>query len=121
MFRFALRRLEVARLLTETVDTTEVEEVFLLWSALTGVTVSTVDCVVDGTTGAASGSKTEVTVGAADDVDADPSDTTEAATAILGCAIKIKSKSKTELVIAVGVRKLSCKTQASRIDSRAAA
>ena len=50
----------MARVLEETVFTIEVEEVCTLGSAITGVTVKTVDCVVNGTTGAADINETGV-------------------------------------------------------------
>ena len=47
-------------MLEESVVTTEIEEVCAFWSAVTGVTVSTVDCVVNGATGAADDNETDV-------------------------------------------------------------
>ena len=76
-------------MLEEAVVTTEVEEVCAFGSAVTGVTVSTVDCVVDGATGAANGNET--------DVELEASVVTEAATAILGGAIVL------EIVVGVGL------------------
>ena len=70
-------------MLEEAVVTTEVEEVCAFKSALTGVTVSTVDSVVASTTGAADGNET--------DVEEEASVVTEAATAILGGAIVLET------------------------------
>ena len=86
---FALRRREVARVLEEAVVTTEVEEVCAFGSTVTGVTVSTVDCVVDGATGAGDNNET--------DVEEEASVVTEAATAILGGTIV------PEIVVGVGL------------------
>ena len=82
-------------MLEETDDTTEVEEACTLGSAVTGVTVNTVDCVVDGTTGAVDGIEV--------DVDAVDSVATEAATATLGGAIALKTVVGARLVAAVAV------------------
>ena len=82
-------------MLEETDDTTEVEEVCALGSAVTGVTLNTVDCVVDGRTGAIDGIET--------DIDALDIVATKAATAILGGAIVLKIVVEAELVIAVDV------------------
>ena len=73
----------------ETDDTSEVEEACALMSAVTGVTVNTVDCVVDCTTGTADGSER--------DVDAVESVATEAVTATLGGAIVL------EIVVGAGL------------------
>ena len=56
----ALRRREVPRVSAEVVDTTEVAKVCALQSVVTGVTVSTVDCVLDGTTWAGNGNETDI-------------------------------------------------------------
>ena len=45
---------------TEVVSTTDVAEICVLGSVVPGVTVSTVDCVLDGTTGAADGNETDI-------------------------------------------------------------
>ena len=75
---------------------TEVEEVCALGSAVTGVTVNTVDCVVDGTTGAAGGNETNV--------DEEASVVTEAAAAAtLGGAIVLEIVVEAGLVTAVDV------------------
>ena len=71
--------------------------------AVTSVTVSTVNCVSALTTGAADGSKTDVAVAAADDVDEEASVTTEAAAAILGGAITLEITVVAEFVTAVVV------------------
>ena len=80
-------------MLEETDDTTEVEETYAFGSAVTGITVNTVDCVVDGTTGTADGTET--------DVDAVDNVAKEAATAILGGAIVYETVVKSGLVTAV--------------------
>ena len=97
-----MRRREVARVFEETVDTTEVE-VCILGSSVTGVTVSTVDCVVDGTTGAAGGNETNVAVGAVEDGVEEASATTEAAAAILDTTITLETAVVAEFVTAVNV------------------
>ena len=50
----------MSRVSAEVVSTTEVAEVSVLGSVVPGVTVSTVDCVLDGTTGAADGNETDI-------------------------------------------------------------
>ena len=82
-------------MLEETDDTTEVEAACVLGSAVTNVTVNTVDCAVVGTTGAADGTKT--------DVDAVNSVATQAITAILGGAIVLETILRAGLVIEVDV------------------
>ena len=51
----ALRRREVSRVCAEIVSTTKVAEICVLGLVVPDVTVNTVDCVLDGTTGAADG------------------------------------------------------------------
>ena len=99
----ALRRREVARVLEKTFVNTEVEKVLAIGWAITIITVSTVDCVVDGTAGAAGGCETDVAVETAVDVDEKASVMTEAAAAILGGAIALETAVKAELVTAVDV------------------
>ena len=97
----ALRRQEIARVSAETVDTNEVKDVYVLESVVTVVTVSTVDCVVDGTTGADCGCCTDDAVGVADNVDADASVAAEAEAAILGSASKFETVLGAKLVTAI--------------------
>ena len=82
-------------MLEETVVTTEVEKVCAFRSAITNVTVSTVGCVANHTTGTADGNKT--------DVDEEASVVTAAAPAKLGGAIVCETAVKAELVTAVDV------------------
>ena len=82
-------------MLEEIDDTIEIEKACSLGSAVTDVTVNTVDCVVDGTTGGANGTES--------DVDAVDSVATEAATAILGGAIVLETVLEAGLVTAVDV------------------
>ena len=77
-------------------DTTEVEEVCALGSAVTGVTVNTVDCVVDGTTRVAGGNETDVDKEASVVIAA-------AASATLGGAIVLEIAVGAGLVTAVDV------------------
>ena len=94
--RFALRRREVSRVSAEIVITTEVAEVNVLESVVTGVNVSTVDCVLHGTTGAADGNET--------DFDEDASVVIAAAAAAkLGSAIVLEAAVKAEVVTAAYV------------------
>ena len=93
----------MAGVLEETVVTTEVEEACALGSAITGITVNTVDCVVDCTTGAAGGCETDVAVGAADGVDEEASVTTVETAARLGGAIALEIAVGAELVTSVNV------------------
>ena len=76
-------------MLEESVVTTEIEEVCAFESAVTGATVSTVDCVVDDETGAADDNET--------DVEEEASVVTEAATTIIGGTIVL------EIVVGVGL------------------
>ena len=70
----------MSRVSEEVVSTTEVAAVCVLGSVVPGITVNTVDCVLDGTIGAADSSVT--------DIDEDASVVTEAAaTTTLGNAI----------------------------------
>ena len=85
----------MARVLEEAVVTTEVEEVCSFGSAVTGVTVSTFDCVVNGTTGAADGNEI--------DGENEDSAVTEASTAILGGAIVLETVVEAGPVTAVDV------------------
>ena len=55
-----MRRRKVSRVSAEVVSTTEVAGVCILGSVVQCVTVSTVDCVLDGTTGAADGNETDI-------------------------------------------------------------
>ena len=87
----------------EIVVTTEVEEICALGSAITSVTVSTVDCLVDGTTRAAGDFETNITVGAADDFDEEISVATEAEAAIHGGACTFETAVGAELVTVVSV------------------
>ena len=50
----------MSRVSAEVVSTTEVAEICVLGSVVPGVTVSTVDCVLDGTTEAADGNETDI-------------------------------------------------------------
>ena len=78
------------------VSTTEVAEVCVLGSVVPGVTVSTVDCVLDGTTGAADGYET--------DIDEEASVVTAAtAAATLGSAIVLEAAVGAEVVTAADV------------------
>ena len=80
----------------EVIDTTEVAEVCALGSVVSGVTVSTDDCVLDGTTGAADGNET--------DIDKEASVVTaSAAAATLGSAILLEAAVKAEVVTAADV------------------
>ena len=73
------------------VDTSEVAEVCVLGSVVPGVTVSTVDCVLDGTTKAADGNET--------DIDEEASVVTAAASATtLGSAIVLEAAVGVEVV-----------------------
>ena len=76
-------------MLEKVVVTTGVKEVCAFGSVVRGVTVSTVDCVIDGATGAVYGNKTNV--------QEEASVVTEAATAILGGAIVL------QIVVGVGL------------------
>ena len=86
-----MQRQEVPRMSAEVVDTTEVAKVCVLESVVPGVTVSTVDCVLDNTTGEAEGNET--------DIDEEASVVTaSAATATLGSAIVLKAALEAEVV-----------------------
>ena len=80
-------------MLDKTVVTTKVEKACAIKSDVTGVTVSTLDWVVDGTTGTAEVNET--------DVDEAASIVTAATAAILGGAIVLETAVKTEFVTAV--------------------
>ena len=82
-------------MLDKVVVTSEVEKVCAFGSAVTGVTVRTVDCVVGGATGAADGNET--------DVEKEASVVTEAATAILGGTIVLEFVVGVWLLTAVDV------------------
>ena len=89
--RLRLRRREVARVSAEVVSTTEVADVCVLGSVVLGVTVNTVDCVLDGTTGAADGNET--------DIDEEASVVTAAAAAAtVGSAIVLEAAVGAEVV-----------------------
>ena len=80
----------------EIVSITEVAEVCVLGSVVPGVTVSTVDCVLDGTTGAADGNET--------DIDEETSVVTAAvAAATLGTAIILEAAVGAEVVTVADV------------------
>ena len=80
----------------EVVDTTEVAVVCVLVSVVPGVTVSTVDCVLDGTTGAEDGNETAI------DEEASVV-TAAAAAATLGSAIALESAVEAEVVTVADV------------------
>ena len=82
-------------MLEELVVTIEVEELCVFESAVTNVTLRTVDCVVGGATGAADDNET--------DVEEKTSVVTKAATAILGSTIVLEIVVKVWLVTAVDV------------------
>lgn len=73
----------------------------MLTSVVTGVSVSTLDCVVNGPTQAACGFATDDAVRAAHDVYSKASVVIEAKAAILGGASTFETALKAELVIAV--------------------
>ena len=81
---------------TKVVSTTEVAEVCVLGSVVPSVTVSTVHCVLDGTTGTADGNET--------DVDEEASVVTAAAAAAtLGNAIILEAAMVTDVVTVADV------------------
>ena len=80
----------------EIVSTTEIAGVCILGSVVPCVTVSTVDCVLDGTTGAADGNETDIDIKTSVVIAA-------AATASLGGAILLEIMVGAGLVTAVDV------------------
>ena len=91
-----MRRREVSRVSAEVVDTTEVAKVRVLGSVVLGVTVSTVDCVLDGTTRADHTNEK--------DIDEEASVVAAAAAAAtLGSAIVLETAVKAEVVTVADV------------------
>ena len=84
------------RVSAEVVDTTGVTEVCVLGSVVPGITVSTVDCVLDGTRGAADGNEP--------DIDEEASVVTAAAAATtLGSALVLETVVGAEVVTVADV------------------
>ena len=80
----------------DVVDSTEVAKVCVIGSVVPGVTVSTVDCVLDGTTIAADGNETDID-------EKNSVVTAAAAAATLGSAIVLEAAVGSEVVTAADV------------------